>query len=272
MSGRSVKEFHEYITKPTNSLVKHESYIRSPASSLLKFLVEAKSSIDLCARKFPKKNNGEYTKDSFDSLQHLIISVIPTIMGHFETYQRYFFAGLFDLSVYQESFEIDDFFSKLKKHNGSISIDEKRLSAYRNIGTSSVGNILADCLTGWHDPKRVNSYFNAYNFPDLFLEDDCKKLHVLWQIRHSIVHTAGTLTLPDAQKVKELEHHGGKLLAFENNFIFEIARKIHPIIKNSTHRVRDSFLNDLIDDIEKEERDRIDDFFEVKSPINVWLR
>jgi hypothetical protein len=193
-------------------------------------------------------------------------------MGHFETYQRYFFAGLFDYSVHLESFDIQEFFQKLKKYNGSISIDEKRLSAYRNIGTSSVGNILADCLNGWHDPKRVNAYFNAYELPDLFVDDDCQKLNVLWQIRHSIVHTAGTLTLPDAQKVNELEHFGGKLLAFENNFIFEIARKLHPIIKDSTYRIRDQFLDKLLDDIDEQEEEKVNKFFEVKSPINVWLR
>jgi hypothetical protein len=78
MPGRPVKEFYEYLVEPTNSLVKHESYIESPATAFLKFLVEAKSSIDLCSRKFPTKNDGDYTKDSLDSLQHLIISVLPT--------------------------------------------------------------------------------------------------------------------------------------------------------------------------------------------------
>ena len=95
----------------------------------LRHLVEAKSAIDLCTRKFPKNIDGSYSKASLDSLQHLGVSVLPTIMGHFETYQRYLFGGLFDRSIHLEELNVDAFFTRLNKQ-GTVSIDPVRLAAY----------------------------------------------------------------------------------------------------------------------------------------------
>lgn len=133
-----VKEFHQYLTTATKSHVSHDDYLTSPAVAFLKYTVETKSAIDLCARYFPKKQNSEYTKDSLDSLQHLIAASLPTIMGHFETYQRYLFAGIFDMSVYMSNFDVTKFFNTLSKET-NITIDWPRLAAHRGIGTNSIG-------------------------------------------------------------------------------------------------------------------------------------
>lgn len=219
MPGRPVKEFHQYLTQSAASYVSHLDYLISPASAFLKYSIEAKSAIDLSVRKFPKNQNGTYSKNSLDSLQHLVVAVLPAIMGHFETYERYLFAGVFDFSVFLTGFNVESFFKKLNKES-NISIDLIRLSAHRSIGATSIGSLLADSLNGWHDAKRVNNFFNAFSLDyQLYGNADCAKLSVLWQLRHSIVHTGGTLTLPDAQKVPELQNHGNKQIVFENNFI-----------------------------------------------------
>ncbi|WP_185096906.1 hypothetical protein [Roseivirga seohaensis] len=204
-------------------------------------------------------------------MQHLQAAVLPAIMGHFETYQKALFAGMFDLTVYRQSFNLDAFIKKL--NDGNVNIDLKRLSAYRNIGASSVGFIVADALHGWHDPEKVNKHFGAFNLNFKFFSNDAvDRLRVLWQLRHSIVHTGGTLTLPDAQKVEKLKEHGDKNIAFENNFIYEVCRKFHPIIKSSTEGMGTAFKAALLADIDPEALEKIDEFFEVKSSINVWLR
>lgn len=237
MAGRPKKEFHEYLTEASPSHVSHSDYIDSPATAFLKYSIEAKSAIDLCTRKFPKNNDGSYSKDSLDSLQHLIVSILPAIMGHFETFERNLFAGIFDFSVYLRDFNVERFFTDINRHT-KLAIDPIRLSAHRGIGASSIGSLLADSLNGWHDPEKVNMYFNAFKLEyQLFSTSDISKLNVLWQLRHSIVHTGGTLTLPDAQKVNELKAFGNKQIAFEKNFIFEVSRKLHPVVKKSSNGI-----------------------------------
>ncbi|EMR13864.1 hypothetical protein MPL1_03003 [Methylophaga lonarensis MPL] len=271
MAGRPRKEFQEYLTESTSSHVSHADYLESPASAFLKHSVEAKSAIDLCIRHFPKNQNETYKKDAIDSLQHLVVAVLPTVMGHFETYQRYLFAGTFDLSVFLANFDVDDFFKKLSKET-NIQIDWPRLAAHRASGASSVGTLLSDSMSGWHDPERVNKYFGCFGLPyQLFTNDDKERLLTLWQLRHSIVHTGGTLTLADAQKVASLNTFGGRNISFENNFIFEVSRKLHPLVQASTNGFGSAFIGRLIGSTTEEDRQKIDKFFEVKSSVAVWL-
>jgi hypothetical protein len=269
--GKPKKEFHEYLCEATNSHVSHKDYLASPATTFLKYTIEAKSAIDLCIRKFPKKKNGQFTSDSLDSLQHLEIAILPAIMGHFETYQKSLFAGMFDLTVYSTTFKLERFIEKL--NNGEVKIDLTLLSAYRNIEIFSVGHIVADSLNGWHSPEKVNKHFEAFGFNYQFYSaDDIKILKVLWQLRHSIVHTGGTLTLPDAQKVKNLNSFGNRNIAFEKNFIYEVSRKFHPIIKRSTEGIGQAFKNTLLPNLPNDTIKRIDTFFKVKSSIHAWLK
>ena len=44
-----VKEFHQYLTAATTAHVSHSDYLVAPATAFLKYSVEAKSAIDLCA-------------------------------------------------------------------------------------------------------------------------------------------------------------------------------------------------------------------------------
>ena len=82
----------------------------------------------------------------------------------------------------------------------------------------------------------------------------------------------GTLTLPDAQKVPELQNHGDNQIVFENNFIFEVSRKLHQIVKRATECIGNVFKAKMFQNVDQNELDRINKFFEVKSSVPVWLR
>lgn len=271
MAGRPVKEFHEYlISEPGNTHINHAEYVKEPATAFLRYVVEAKSSVDLCLRKF--KTNNEYSADATNSIRHIIVAMLPAIMGHYETYQRYLFAGMFEYSIYFTSFNVDKFFKAIEK-NASIVIDPIRLSSYRNAQGFSSGFMIADCLPSWHSPEKVNSYFSAFELNrQLYGNSEIRRLKTLWQLRHSIVHTGGTITIPDAQKVAELSDCGGKTVAFENNFIYEVARKIHPLIKTATEGIGGVYKAKLKPGLDAAVRGKIDDLFSVRSSVNVWLR
>ena len=274
MAGRPSKEYHEYLTERANSsaLIDHADYFESPATAFLKYTVEAKDAINMCIRNFPKNSGGLYSKASIDSLQHLIVAVLPTIMGHFETYQRYLFAGMFDYSVHLKGFDLESFISRIQRINNDAQIDTVRLAAYRGIGVSSIGILLADSLPSWQNPYKVNGYFEAFNFgKSLFADTYCSQISVLLQLRHSIVHTGGTITRADAQKVEALNLFGDKPITFDNNFIFEASRKMHKLVKTSTESMGTSYGARLIETTPVEANIKIDKLFEVRSSIGAWL-
>lgn len=270
--ARAVKEFEEYLTDGSDCHVGHDEYVAAPAVAFLRYLVEAKSAIDLCVRNLPKKGNGDFTQASEDTIQYLVVAALPGVMGHFETYQRYLFARMFDLSVHLEKFDVGNFLNSLGKET-NIDLDWGRLAAHRASGAGSVGALLTDSMSGWHSPEKVNKYFGCFrlNF-EPFGNTERARLKTLWQLRHSIVHTGGTLTLADAQKVKSLEGLGDRRIAFEKNFVFEVARKLHPIIKTATEGLGRGFKSRLVSTVSPAERQEIDKFFEVRSSVAVWLR
>jgi hypothetical protein len=133
--------------------------------------------------------------------------------------------------------------------------------------------LLADNIQGWHNPAKVNKIFDCFNFKNqLYKECYSRQLMVLWQLRHSIVHTGGTLTCADAQKINELNALSGKEIFFQNNFIFEVARKLHRIVKDTTERFSNKFKSELIDDLDAKHHYAIDKFFEVRSSVSAWLK
>lgn len=270
--ARRVKEFEQYLIDGGDSHIHLEDYTVSPATAFLKYTVEAKSAVDLCSRHFPKKTNGNHSSASTDSLEHIVKAMLPALMGHFETYQRFLFAGIFDHSTLLGGFEVESFFKKLKKET-DVQINLSRLAAHRGIGASSIGMLLADAMKGWHSPEKVNSYFDAFGVKtQFFSNDDCRRLNVLWQLRHSIAHTAGTLTLADAQKVAALSGLGDTNIVFENNFIFEVSRKLHPIVQAATERLGMELKGRVIPGAPKSEVNTFHRLFEVKSSIAVWLK
>lgn len=270
----TARGFAKYVEQPTPAQVGHEDYAASPGTALLKYLVEAKDSVSLCVRYFRTKSDGTWTKNSNDSLQHIVTAMLPAIMGHFETYQRYLFAGMFDRSIHLRGFDMDAFVSRLSngKNAGRVSIDPRRLGAHRGLGVDSVGLMLGDALPGWHDPSTVNTYFDAFGLQRKFLHAHViPEIMQLWQLRHSVVHTGGTLTLADAQKVPSLSHLGRRRLAFQSTFISELARRLHPIVHQSTTNIGSAYRARVLPETTNQERDAIDQLFTVESSVKAWL-
>lgn len=277
--GARVKEFQEYITNGSKAIVRLDDYAKQPAVAFLKHVVEAKDAAAMCKRAFKPKGKINYSQDAIDSMCIISAGLLAGIMGNFETYQKYLFANMFEYSIYLNKFTIDSFIKSLEKaSSSSISIDLKRLMSYRD-NHAAVGLIIADNIKNWQSPSVVNKYFGAFGLQDalrsprqFYSNDACQKLSTLWQMRHSIVHTASTITIPDSQKVDKLNSFANKEIALEKNFIFEVARKLHPIIKDATNNMRDIYLHNLKDDIPLVKYNAIKEIFKVSSTCSTWLR
>lgn len=272
MSGRPKKEFHQYLlSDASNAHISLEEYMQSPATAFLRYSVQAKDAVNNCLKNFTKNADGSLNKPGLASLQHILSAMLPPLMGHFETFQRHLFSGIFELSPHIKKFDVRHFFKALDKET-SVQIDPIKLSAYRGFN-ATVGIVIADSLQSWHDPEKVNKYFSAFRLENQFYaNDDCKRLKVLWQLRHSIVHTGGSITLSDAQKIDELVPFGDKPIILEKNFILEVSRKLHPLVRDATRRIEESFRERLSANVSDAEQNRITQLFLVKSSTPVWLK
>lgn len=274
---RKCLKFNEYlvIAKGSHEINKNfpsiEEYDVSPGTALLKYLVGAKNAIENVKKAIKSKNKKNSLQDvNIHHIDEIIVSMLPAIMGHFETYQRHLFAGMFNYSIYLKNFNLRKF---LRSFN-DFSIDIEKLSAYRGETIPNVGMLLADSIAGWHNPEKVISYFNAFDLKTCIYDGEFKEnLEILWQLRHSIVHTGGTLTTTDAQKNNNLSSsykNGVKQIIFKDQFISEITRRFHPFIKNSTERIGNAFNKNLKDTTPLESKTNIEKFFHVTSKINAW--
>lgn len=274
---RKCFKFTEYLVTAKNSreinknFPSIEEYDDSPGTALLKYLVGAKNAIENVKRAIRSKGRKKSLQEvNIHHIDEIIVSMLPAIMGHFETYQRHLFAGMFNYSIYLKSFDL----RKFLKNFDNFSINLEKLSAYRGEKIPNVGILLADSINGWHDPQKVISYFCAFGLKVNIYDNEFKEnLEILWQLRHSIVHTGGTLTTTDAQKNSNLSSsykNGVRQIIFKEQFISEITRRFHPFIRNSTKMIGDAFLKDLKDTTPIEIKANINKFFHVSSKINTW--
>jgi hypothetical protein len=74
------------------------------------------------------------------------------------------------------------------------------------------------------------------------------------------------------RKVDELTALGDRKVVFENNFIYEVSRKLHPLVKQATEGIGDAFKQRLANNIDGDTKKKIEEFFNVKSSIAVWLK
>ena len=221
-------------------------------------------------RSFKKKKDGNYTKDSQDSIHWLSAAALAAIMGHFEMFQRFLLAGLLEATRLIPAFDVAQCCRKLETSSG-LAMNVGRLAAYRG-RPAPIGQVIADNLPDWHDPRRVNAHFSTVvPTVNLYSNDDCEELRVLWQLRHSIVHTAGWLTDPDSQKVQELGAFGGKPIVLGDEFVVAAARRLHLIVVPATDRLRAKFSNLLPEDLYEDERSEVELLFKVDTPRKSWL-
>lgn len=283
---KPVKRFEEYIIENKHHPITLNDYLINPATAFLKYLVHAKDATKQCQTKFKVSRAKKYTDDALDSIYIINAGLLASIMGNFETYQKYLFANMFEYSIYLKEFNLSSFLKNLKNTlkisnsttSNKFEVDFIRFAAYRDTSIP-VGLVLADQLSNWQSPTMVNEYFMAFSLKDhdgnkknIYSKDDIENLSILWQMRHSIVHTASTITLPDAQKIRSLSEFGGKVISLDLQFILEVARKMHPIIKRATENMRNNFVNNLKNDVSTDTKKKIDDIFSVKSSCSSWLR
>lgn len=225
------KRLEDYLVDAAVHSTSLDSYAANPAGTFLIYVCDAYDAFHHCENKFTKKKDGDYNKDSNDSLRHLSCAIVGALMGHFETYQKALFSGLVELSAHFPKFDAGEFTKYFAKNcGGDINVQVGRLLALRGANTQ-VGYVIADSLNGWHNPSRVNSFFKALGIKkDAFTKDQISDLEVLWQLRHSIVHTGAWLSLPDSQKVSRLNDWGNKPIVLEHAFVNALCRKLHKIV------------------------------------------
>lgn len=280
--SRKPKEFYKYIIETDITHISQQDYTESPATAFLNYSLDAKDAIIACTNHFARDNaNKTFTNPALHSIQHISAALLPSVMGHFEMFQKYLFAGVFELTLYFEKFDIKSFFKDLTGKRGNdekpLNIDLFNLSSYRGL-KAPVGLVIADSLKNWHDPNEVNKYFmsftpknNNFNPQTIFSNEDIAKLRVLWQLRHSIVHTAGTITIPDSHKIPELKAFGGKNIVLDNSFIREVSKKFHPLIKGSVERLESNINKQLKSDLPTEIQEKKSKLFIVHSKYNTWF-
>lgn len=277
--GRPVKEFHEYIL-PESELgnlprITLAEYRESPAVAFLRYCVYTHYAISFVRKHIQpqdrEKRRGKRPDTDTRRSRLAIISaaMLPSIMGHFETFQKSLFAGVFELTPYLRNFDIAKFANTLRTEF-KVEISVERIAGYRGQGVSP-GVIVAEHLSGWHNPNRVNHYFKILLNAEPFTEQWASQVEILWQLRHSIVHTAGILTPPDAQKIDVLQEWAGHYLLFEEPFITEVARKMHCIVKQMIERISGAFQGQKRDDIPDTVKQQADKLFKITSPIPSWI-
>lgn len=278
------RNFEDYIIEAEHKAITLDDYTRSPATAFLKYVVSAKDAANQCLIKFKTTSRARpYTRDALDSIYIINAGLLASIMGNFETYQKYLFANMFEYSVYLNKFNVKDFLKGLKHavksdNSTKFDVDFVRIAGYRD-SSVPVGLILAEQMSNWQSPSIVNEFFKSFrlnnaagHIVDIYSNDSREKLAVLWQMRHSIVHTASTITLPDAQKVQSLNGFGGKVISLDRSFINEVARKMHPIIKSATENMKSVYIHNLKPGTPAPIRAKIDDVFKVSSTCSTWLR
>ena len=278
------KNFEDYITEVEHKTVTLNEYAKTPAVAFLKYVVSAKDAANQCQNKFKTSARSRtYTRDALDSIYIINAGLLAAIMGNFETFQKYLFAGMFEYSIYLKKFDVERFLKSLKtavkaEKSTKFEIDFVRIGAYRDTAVP-VGLILANQLSNWQSPTIVNNFFRAFGLEneshrqiDIYSNDDKERLAVLWQMRHSIVHTASTITLPDAQKVPALNSFGGKVISLERQFIYEVARKFHPIVKSATENMKSVYVHNLKATAPVDITAKVNELFKVSSTCNIWLR
>lgn len=261
-----LKPFTEYLRSTPHEGI--GSYSQYPVPEFLRQVVDIADAVAHCVRNFPRKKDGSFTAASSHSHLQLSAGSLCTIMGHFELYQRFSFAGLVEHSVQFIGFDLHDAVRRLK-NSLNFQMDPMRVLAYRG-RRAVVGQMIVDSLPGWHNPEHVNGYFKAF-LPKLnfYSNDQIIDLRVLWQLRHTMAHTGGWLTLPDAQRLLQLWPYRNEALYFEPRFIEAVVRRFHRIAPASTRRLKQAF--DLRASPAFTASNTYQHFFRITSPRLSWL-
>ncbi|MEX2581155.1 MAG: hypothetical protein WD342_19005 [Verrucomicrobiales bacterium] len=258
---------------PRESLKRsHAQHEVPPAGVFLREVVAICDSVTHCARHFARKKDGSLTKDGSDSYHAILTSSFAVMMSHFEIYQRQQFAEFINYLDFIKTVDDTQLAKGLEKQGCELSII--RLLAGRG-DPREPGQIIADALTGWHDPTKVNTLYSLV-FRDLsfFSNEYCRELSLMWQIRHSIVHTGGVITREDCMKHSQLQGYQDRQLRFDEGFIVAVARRFHIMLQKSLAPIKVQVRNSLVTTVT--EGEDLDDWTNVicgyTSPRASWFK
>lgn len=265
------------FTKPITSYLEgrtnHRDTLGPPGSVFLHEVVNLCDATHHCKRWFARKKDGAFTKDSQDSFDRLVTASFAMIMSHFETFQRRQFAVLIDSGFMMEMPTEAELAKRLQKVGCELNLERLLIGANEN---GEVGEIVADLLPGWHNPERVNTYFRTiFQDVNLFSSVLTVELELLWQLRHSIVHTGGVITKPDARKIPGLRAHAEHSVTFSEDFMPALGRRLHIMIEDSLGRLRTKVASVYMQLQHESDEDRDDVIFGTvgfSSPRKSWFR
>lgn len=205
----------------------------SPAITLFKEITAIEHSIGFWKDSVLNSSADEQQRES--AMQSILVSSFAFLMGHFETYQKEQIAVLINHKDFYSFGDDISISKKFEKLGCNITI-QNIMSEVTDL--REPGHIIADCLPGWHDPEKVNQYFTPLikNF-NFYSSSDIEDLRFLWQLRHSIVHSAGVVTRVDSIKSPRLQAFRGKKLSFEENFITELVDCLYGILSDALERL-----------------------------------
>lgn len=200
-----------------------------PAEAFLNEVIDLCDAVHNCKRTFTRAKSGELTKESRDSFERIVTSTFAVLMSHFETFQKRQFAHLIDAYFIFSGPDELELAKRLEKVGCELSLSRVLVGAGE---FGEVGEIVADALPGWHNSVRVNAYFRTiFQDLNLYSNDLVKELDILWQLRHSIVHTGAVISRADSKKVPGLAAYGDRRLVFGEEFMPAIGRRFHIMIE-----------------------------------------
>lgn len=253
-AGTQPEEFSitNYIFQPgdlTEGHVSYTEYCQAPGVAFFNFCKRLNESVETFKEHEFDQERHKFPRERLPIVQYYVNSAYALLMGHFETYQKRVFAGVFEKSVYLEDFHKGSFLSRLGIKGDKVSITTEHLLAARGGEEEiSIGILLADSLGSWHDPGNFCKFFCAFTNQQKqhifgqILEDQQKEvLAEMWQVRHSIVHTAATLTKSDALKVSSLEKYSGQTLVMKVNTIYESQKYLLSVVRSINKKIEAGF-------------------------------
>lgn len=216
----------------------------APGTTFLKSIVDICDAVEDCSKKLPKSRNSALANKRSLCVRTFSASAFVLMMSHFEVYQRSLFAELINTLEFMDGLDDIDLARKLEKEGCEINL--ARILAGRG-DPREPGQIVADALGAWHNPERVNAYFRTV-FPkmNLYSNNSIGELLLMWQLRHSIVHTAGVITKEDSIKVAGLREFRERKVVCEAPFVSAVGQRFHLIAKETSTRLEEQIRPILI--------------------------
>lgn len=185
-----------------------------------------------------------------ESMQIWLCSLYSYAMGQFELYIRRQFTEILNTSIFFNSYDSASIAERLRKAGCAPTIESILVDSSNEW---EPGWLISEAMPGWHDPEKVNQYFRVL-FPDfcLYSNEQSERIRLMWQIRHSIVHTGGLITRFDARKHRLLHRFGDKKLYLSVTSIDSLAHWLNEIIIDSTARLKTKVMEHYITSGEEE--------------------